>query len=604
LTQNPIDLDYAGRLHAFEYFADRTSLKLIHIASMGMVAAIPILVLFDFAAAFPSVAHAWMFLVLRGIKLWGGYITGIEGLYTGNKAYGCSGGFVVFLFWILAGVLQGCPMSGTLFVFAIDPLLWSFKLKISSAVVRTCADDIGMALKRLDTLALLYKLFHDFKSASNLTLKPAKTIIIHTVTKHSNWNNDWIHRWLRRYIPQWQYMIIKDSSKYLGFHLGPRAGANQWNGAISKFAERVIDLKDLDLPLRLAVNRYNYKILPVLGYIGQLALPPPRMCRFELSAILKALKFAGNSMTCETAYTLEGLLGFTPTRPSVYLESCMLRSSLKTFVGFVDMHKKLLSVSESSNCLAQAFHDLSIIPPGWDSPAFCSNLFHAQKFERLQHASKCKSELHEAIKKWTRKPSGEDRPACNFSGPSLQKIFYNTLHRTISKNAQWTNFISGKLDTLAPTGAQAITFTSDMWSQLCSDLRKTPSPTQTCFLKTVINSWATSHRYGEVPLLPCILGCEKKEDNLKHYLECDPLWTLAVSACGLPLNFISLLPLERLCIVNRSPASLRLLSVVFRAYHALRLGHSRLIDHGITHKVFDNILLKYHAICVEIVRQQ
>ena len=132
-----------------------------------------------------------------------------------------------------------------------------------------------MALKRLDTLALLYKLFHDFKSESNLTLKPAKTIIIHTVTKHSNWNNDWIHRWLRRYIPQWQYMIIKDSSKYLGFHLGPRAGANQWNGAISKFAERVIDLKDLDLPLRLAVNRYNYKILPVLGYIGQLALPPP-----------------------------------------------------------------------------------------------------------------------------------------------------------------------------------------------------------------------------------------------------------------------------------------------------------------------------------------
>ena len=81
-------------------------------------------------------------------------------------------------------------MSGTLFVFAIDPLLWSFKLKISSAVVRTCADDIGMALKRLDTLALLYKLFHDFKSASNLTLKPSKTIIIHTVTKNSNWNND------------------------------------------------------------------------------------------------------------------------------------------------------------------------------------------------------------------------------------------------------------------------------------------------------------------------------------------------------------------------------------------------------------------------------
>ena len=299
-------------------------------------------------------------------------------------------------------------------------------------------------------------------------------------------------------------------------------------------------------------------------------------------------------MTCETAYTLEGLLGFTPTRPSLYMESCMLRSSLKTFVGFEVMHKNLLSVSESSNCLAQAFHDLSIIPPGWDSPAFCSNLFHAQKFERLQHASQCKFELDKAVRKWRRNPSGL----------SLQKLCYTILHNSISRSEQWTKFISGKLDTLAPTGAQAITFTSVMWNQLCSDVRKTPSPTQTCFLKTVINSWATSHRYGEVPLLPCILGCEKKEDNLKHYLECDPLWTLAVSACGLPLNFISLLPIERLCIVNRSPASLRLLSVVFRAYHALRLGHSRLIDHGITHKVFDDILLKYLAICVEIVRHQ
>ena len=38
-----------------------------------------------------------------------------------------------------------------------------------------------------------------------------------------------------------------------------------------------------------------------------------------------------------------------------------------------------------------------------------------------------------------------------------------------------------------------------------------------------------------VPLLPCIFGSIDKEDNLKHYLSCEPLWTLASSACGLPL---------------------------------------------------------------------
>ena len=323
-----------------------------------------------------------------------------------------------------------------------------------------------MALKRLDTLMVLYKMFADYRAASNLALKPPKTIIIHTVSKNSNWNNDWIRRWLRRYVPEWQQMVIKDSSKYLGFHLGPGAGANQWKEAMAKFAERVVDLRHLALPLRLAINRYNYKILPVLGYIGQLALPPPNMCRLELTAILKALKFAGNSMTCETAYTMDALLGFTPTRPSVYLEACMLRSSLKTFVGFEDMHKSLLFVSESSSCLAHAFNSSNIIPTGWDSPAFCSNLFHAVKFNGLQHASKFKPQLDKAIKLWKRKPKGT----------TLQKLCYNTLHNEISKCGQWTNFISGKLDTLDPTVSQGITFTTDMWDLLRSDIRKSPSP--------------------------------------------------------------------------------------------------------------------------------
>ena len=258
------------------------------------------------------------------------------------------------------------------------------------------------------------------------------------------------------------------------------------------------------------------------------------------------------------------------------------------------MHKSLLFVSESSSCLAHAFNSSNIIPPGWDSPAFCSNLFHAVKFNGFQHASKFKPQLDKAIKLWKRKPKGT----------TLQKLCYHTLHNEISKCGQWTNFISGKLDTLDPTGSQGITFTTDMWDLLRSDIRKSPSPTQTCFLKTVINSWATSYRYGEVLLLPCILGCKEEKDELQHYLMCPSLWTLAVSACGLPSPFLSRPPLERLCIINRSPASLRLLSVVFRAYHALRLGHRRLIDDGITHEVFDCILLKYLAICVEFDRHQ
>lgn len=49
----------------------------------------------------------------------------------------------------------------------------------------------------------------------------------------------------------------------------------------------------------------------------------PKTCHFELSAIVKALEFVGSSMTCEIEFTLEDLLGFSPTRPFEHMESWM-----------------------------------------------------------------------------------------------------------------------------------------------------------------------------------------------------------------------------------------------------------------------------------------
>ena len=144
-------------MQAFDSQAGRKHVKMVHISSMGMVASVPFLTLWDFASAFPSVAHAWLFAVLKAVQLWRGFITGIKKLYSGNKAYCHAGGVLVFLFDILSGVLQGCPLSGTLFVLVIDPLLLAFKAKLSSTIVRTCADDIGMALRRLDELLIIAK---------------------------------------------------------------------------------------------------------------------------------------------------------------------------------------------------------------------------------------------------------------------------------------------------------------------------------------------------------------------------------------------------------------------------------------------------------------
>ena len=92
-----------------------------------MVNRMPLTLLYDFASAFPSVAHAWLFCVLEAIEIREAFLSGIPNLYKGNEAYAVSEGLMQHLFPILSGVLQGCPLSGTLFVFVMDPLLWSFR---------------------------------------------------------------------------------------------------------------------------------------------------------------------------------------------------------------------------------------------------------------------------------------------------------------------------------------------------------------------------------------------------------------------------------------------------------------------------------------------
>ena len=83
------------------------------------------------------------------------------------------------------------------------------------------------------------------------------------------------------------------------------------------------------------------------------------MTRFELTSILKALKFAGNSLSCETAYSLERLMGLCPIRPSVYMESCLMRSALETFTGYEEQHRELSQTAMESSCLALACRSIS-----------------------------------------------------------------------------------------------------------------------------------------------------------------------------------------------------------------------------------------------------
>ena len=105
--------------------------------------------MFDFATAFPSVAHDWLFLVLRACSAPSWFINFIECLYFVNHTFQMSSYGKQFLFNICCGVLQGCPASATLFILCVDPFLHHFELSLvpkDKGMIRACADDIGAAL--------------------------------------------------------------------------------------------------------------------------------------------------------------------------------------------------------------------------------------------------------------------------------------------------------------------------------------------------------------------------------------------------------------------------------------------------------------------------
>ena len=77
----------------------------------------PMLLFFDIAAAFPSLSHKFLFVMLQYIGCPAGLVAALRSFYTGVTGISMAG---TFLFKILSGVLQGCPLSGSLFALSFD----------------------------------------------------------------------------------------------------------------------------------------------------------------------------------------------------------------------------------------------------------------------------------------------------------------------------------------------------------------------------------------------------------------------------------------------------------------------------------------------------
>ena len=112
-----------------------------------------------------------------------------------------------------------------------------------------------------------------------------------------------------------------------------------------------------------------------------------------------------------------------------------------------------------------------------------------------------------------------------------------------------------------------------------SRLARLSSSVAVTVVKTLSNSWCTSHRYHEACRLPCIFGCtavgpvlnrQELRDTLSHYLVCPVLWRAIESSCRLPCGSCAA---SRLGVSPRS-ADLRVLAIAHHIYHYCKFSSS------------------------------
>ena len=82
---------------------------------------LPIAICFDFAAASPSISQRFLMLLLEVMQADEGFRNIVQSLYSSAFAFAMRP--VQLLFLVLAGVAQGCPLSGMLFDWVLQPFL-------------------------------------------------------------------------------------------------------------------------------------------------------------------------------------------------------------------------------------------------------------------------------------------------------------------------------------------------------------------------------------------------------------------------------------------------------------------------------------------------
>ena len=132
---------------------------------------LPAIILFDFCAAFPSVAHELILMICKAMGSPEGLLNYLKFLYEGNQCLYRGDDSDTPLYRVDSGIIQGCPLSGAIFVMTVDPCLRLLQKTLPSSTNRAFADVIATIVQSLQDLSTLKSNFDIFRDISGLDLK-------------------------------------------------------------------------------------------------------------------------------------------------------------------------------------------------------------------------------------------------------------------------------------------------------------------------------------------------------------------------------------------------------------------------------------------------
>jgi len=490
------------------------------------------LVLFDFKAAFPSVAHDFLKTSLAAVGLPEHALHFIEALYDNNYCNIAFQGTTYEGFDMQSGVRQGCPISPLLFAASVDVLLRILQKRISDGTFKAFADDIGAVFQNWDTdSSTAAAIFKEFAEMSGLELNIQKTVCIPLWDE----NIEDVQRTFRTAGGLWQNVCVAAEGTYLGFKVGPGSPNKSWEKPLKKFEQRCAVWGGMGTGAMFSTLAYNTFICSTLSFVAQLVDLNEQVLVAEQKGINKMLPGPGNWLKSRDPFYLKESFGQQCSFRSMQVSSVAAKMRVKYLHDSQRRREgPQTSMLRISTMAANIKH---IVSRNWyPQRAYKWKHWFEASFAIVLQDNADSIQANHGIR--------EEDVLLNIAGhpppwdPAIRIKQRKAYQSTISKQL---------LAATRPDPVERIRENISRWAeckgrfvgwgipgylgQVAPRIHRNLErlrllvPPRVCAsaFRTIFNGWTTHRRFQKrhLPTNVCVLGCSRTaEDNIEHYCRC------------------------------------------------------------------------------------